>query len=289
MQFIDRVAPLRQSPISRWDTSHSPQTPSGLLMTNMPNTSDTQRYLYGILSGITIAGTQVDVLQFKAVEFLESRIRQSIAPKELIRKGHGRLSVFVERVNDEHADFQLLSEAIISRLKTLKLIHSTRYPLFLSEMMEKANLPSQSAQLNPEETLDTDPTVIKKALSSFTNDYVEYLKGLGLELIHREERLPKDTSSKVLTTFYEVTKEISIYTDIVYMHKTVETTSIFVQLGIHGLHACVNVFCFDGTTSGEESEPDRSVILRECDRIKDCIHLYSCILFIASAHTPRFV
>jgi hypothetical protein len=227
-------------------------------------------------------GTQNDILQFMAVEFLESKIKQSIVANSLSKRNSRLLS-------GESGDSQFSYQTLLSHLQTLKLLHSARYPLFFGDNMDRvfADRKQHSPTIPFTATRDDlgdnplSTASIKQILFSFITDYVEYMKEIGLEVIFWEDRL-KDpgtpvNGSRSTVPAFEAIKDVSfIPTDVVYMQKNIGKSAIIVQIGISGLYACVNVFTIENTIVEDQDESIPDVFNKECEHVRKNIHLFSC-------------
>ena len=122
---------------------------------------------------------------------------------------------------------------------------------------------------------------IKQILLSFMTDYVEYLKELGLEVIHWEDRFGKDFTggaSHSIPTFEAIKDVVCIPTDVVYMQKRNGMNAAILQIGISGGYACVNLFKVESAADNNLDDSDNSEdFAQQCDTIKNRIHLFSCI------------
>jgi hypothetical protein len=228
-------------------------------------------------------GTQNDILQFKAIEFLELRIKQSIISRDVSKRNSRLLS-------GESGGDSFSYQTLLSHLQTLKLLHSARYPLFFSDNMERvfADRKQHSPSIPFTATRDDlgenplSTTLIKQILVSFITDYVEYMKEIGLEVILWEDRLKESgtplTGNRSSVPTFEALKDSSfIPTDVVYMQKNIGKSAIIVQIGISGLYACVNVFTIENPIGEDTEEAGGSDgFSKECEYVRKNIHLFSC-------------
>jgi hypothetical protein len=160
---------------------------------------------------------------------------------------------------------------------------------------ESSNVALSQAQAVAHKSTNTPEVVLyKNVFESFLGEYINYVQSLGISGIYvapdadlEEIEVPSTPSSKPSNRtvrhnskpLIEIDGEIlSLPSTTVYFQKVMEGGVLFVELGLHGIYAYLNVYMSDSEVKRNNAEPadlKRSAFLHKTAIFKDSLHMNS--------------
>ncbi|KAJ1555438.1 hypothetical protein HK096_009625 [Nowakowskiella sp. JEL0078] len=190
-------------------------------------------------------------------------------------------------------------------LRSIQLFHFARYPIIFSNFFPysyQQQRETEELSLLPLDTsfgfsnlASTDPAISwhKELIKTFSNEYIEYLKTLGLETsaVRTVEFGSDGTGFGVWRPMsdkrpqYSHSSFISFETEVVYLLKTFDQGVVIFQIGIDGIHFSVHMYSVrflrntdkseNYSLTGSSSLRDNDSFTTDCQNLRSQMHLNS--------------
>lgn len=172
---------------------------------------------------------------------------------------HVAVNVIDEYIRESH-DSRM--DHLLQVLSKVSLLHFVKHPLFFCESQTRPDSLDDIASPTLEVGPAIDTSLVSEILDAFMRGYSKYLRGIGLVDLE---------SGEAEGLFYHVKQGLSVPGRAMYFHKRVTGGVLLVQVGIHAMDVCVNLFTI------QDFDSDDVAFSAACKQVKDVLHLFSCM------------